>query len=150
MLRGIPSVLTPDLLAVLCEMGHGDEIVIGDMNYPAAATASNALIFAPSVDSVRLLDAILRLMPLDRYVDKPFLIMERQAVDARLFLPVHEDYFRLAEKYDPRGRECVGYISRFDFYDRARDAYAVIATGEPSLYGSTILRKGCLKPEEVL
>ncbi len=150
MLRGIPSVLSPDLLAVLCEMGHGDEIVIGDMNYPAAATASNALIFANNVDSIRLLDAILRLMPLDRYVDKPFLIMERMAVDSRLFLPVHEDYFRLAEKYDPRGRDCVGYINRFDFYDRARDAYCVVATGETSPYGCTILRKGCLKPEEVL
>ena len=150
MLRGIPSVLSPDLLAVLCEMGHGDEIVIGDMNYPAAATATNALIFANSVDSLQMLDAILRLMPLDSYVDKPFLIMERMAVDARLFLPVHEDYFRLAEKYDPRGREAVGYISRFDFYDRARDAYCVVATGETSPYGCTILRKGCLKPEEVL
>ncbi len=150
MLKGIPSIMTPDLLAVLYEMGHGDEIVIGDMNYPAAATASNALIFLPGVDSVKLIDAILRLMPLDRYVDKPFLIMERMAVDARMFLPVHEDYFRLAEKYDPRGREAVGYINRFDFYDRARDAYCVVATGETSPYGDTILRKGCLKPEDVL
>ena len=150
MLRGIPSVLSPDLLAVLCEMGHGDEVVIGDMNYPAAATASNALIFANNVSSVHLLDAILRLMPLDRYVDKPFLIMERMAVDSRLFLPVHEEYFRLAEKHDSRGRECVGYINRFDFYDRARDAYCVVSTGETSPYGCTILRKGCLKPEEVL
>lgn len=150
MLKGIPSVISPDLLAVLSEMGHGDEIVIGDMNYPAAATATNALIFAPGVDSVRMLDAILRLMPLDRSVDKPFLIMEKQPCDARLFLPVHEDYFRLAEKHDSRGRDAVGYIGRFDFYDRAREAYCVVSTGEPSLYGCTILKKGCLTPEEVL
>ncbi len=150
MLRGIPSILTPDLLAVLCEMGHGDEIVIGDMNYPAAATATGALIFLPGVDSVSLIDAVLRLMPLDRYVDKPFLIMERMAVDSRMFLPVHEEYFRLAEKYDSRGRDVVGYINRFDFYDRARDAYCVVSTGEKSPYGCTILRKGVLKPEEIV
>jgi len=150
MLRGIPSVLTPDLLAVLCEMGHGDEIVIGDMNYPAAATASGALIFLPGVDSLSLLDAILKLMPLDRYVDKPFLIMERLPVDARMFVPVHEDYFRLAEKYDPRGRDCVAYMNRYDFYDRARDAYCVVSTGEKSPYGCTILRKGMLLPEEII
>jgi L-fucose mutarotase len=150
MLKGVPSVLSPELLKVLAEMGHGDEIVIGDMHYPSAGTAKNILVRADGIGSVRLIDAILQLMTLDHAVDKPFMIMQKQACDAHLDLPVHEEYFRLAEKHDPRGRDAVGYIDRFEFYERAAKAYAVVASGELSFYGCTILKKGVVQPKDVI
>lgn len=150
MLKGVPSVLSPDMIKVLAEMGHGDEIVIGDMHYPAASTAKNILLRADGIGSVQLIDAIMHVWVLDRAVEKPFLIMQKQACDAHLDLPVHEEYFKLVEKYDDRGRAAVGYIDRFDFYDRAAKAYAVVATGELSFYGCTIIKKGCVPLNEVI
>ncbi len=150
MLKGVPSVLSPEMLKVLAEMGHGDEIVIGDMHYPAASTAKNILLRADGIGSLQLIDAILHIMTLDLSVEKPFLIMQKQECDAHMELPVHEEYFKLVEKYDSRGRDAVGYIDRFDFYDRAAKAYAVVATGELSFYGCTILKKGCVPLDQVI
>lgn len=150
MLKGVPSVLSPEMLQVLAEMGHADEIVIGDMHYPAASTATNILLRADGIDSLTLIDAILKVMNLDAAVEKPFLIMQKQECDKDLDLPVHEEYFKLVEKYDERGRDAVGYIDRFDFYDRAKKAYAVVATGELSFYGCTILKKGTVPPDQVI
>jgi L-fucose mutarotase len=150
MLKGVPSVLSPEMLKVLAEMGHGDEIVIGDMHYPAASTAKNILLRADGIGSVQLIEAILHIMTLDHAVEKPFLIMQKQECDAHLELPVHEEYFNVVAKYDSRGRDAVGYIDRFDFYDRAAKAYAVVATGELSFYGCTILKKGCVPLDEVI
>ena len=150
MLKGIPSVLSPDMLKVLAEMGHGDTLVVGDMHYPAASTAKNILLRADGIGSVQLLDAILQVFPLDPQVDKPFLMMEIQACDADKEFPIQEEYFKLAAKYDPRGREAAGYLERFAFYEEAKKAYAVIASGELSFYGCTILKKGLVMPEDVI
>jgi len=150
MLKGIPSILSPDIVKALYEMGHGDEVVIGDMHYPAASMAGRIYLRADGIDSVSLIDAILHLMVLDAAVEKPFMIMQKQACDAHLVLPVHDQYFALAEKYDKRGRDAVAYIDRFDFYDRAKKAYLTIGTGETSLYGCTILKKGCVPTEDII
>lgn len=149
MLKGVPSILSPDMLKVLAEMGHGDEIVIGDINYPAASTAKNILLRADGNDSLEILDAIMRVINLDTCVEKPFLIMEKQKSDAHLQIPLHNEYFKLVEKYYP-GKDAAGYIDRFDFYDRAKQAYAIIAIGELSFYGCTILKKGTVPQEEVI
>ena len=150
MLKGIPSVLSPEMLKVLSEMGHGDTIVVGDMHYPAASTATNILLRADGIGSVALLDAILQVFPLDPQVEKPLMMMEIQECDADKEFPMQEEYFKLAEKYDPRGRDAAGYIERFEFYDEAKKAYAVVATGEKSFYGCTILKKGLIMPEDVI
>lgn len=150
MLKGIPSILSPDMLKVLAEMGHGDEIVIGDLNYPAASTAKNILLRADGNNSLEILDAVLHVMTLDSSVEKPFLIMQKQKADESLDIPIHEEYSKLVEKYDSRGRDAVGFIDRFDFYSRANEAYAIIATGELSFYGCTILKKGTVPADEVI
>ena len=150
MLRGIPSVLSPEMLMVLAEMGHGDTIAIGDMHYPAASTATNILLRADGIGSAELIDAILKVFPLDPQTEKPFLMMEVQACDADKDFPIQEEYYKLAAKYDPRGRDAAGTIERFAFYAAAKKAYAVIATGEKSFYGCTILTKGLVMPEDVI
>ncbi len=150
MLKGIPRILSPDMLKVLSEMGHGDEIVIGDINYPAASTAKNILLRADGNGTLEIIDAVLKVINLDLNVEKPFLIMEKQKSDAHMQIPLHEEYFKLAEKYDSRGRDAVGYINRFDFYERAKKAYAVIATGDLSFYACTILTKGTVPIEEII
>ena len=114
MLRGIPNCLSPDLLKVLAEMGHGDTLVIGDAFYPSASSARHSmLVRADGVRATELLDAILHFFPLVR-------------------------------RHDPRGDDCIGMIERFDFYKAAEHAYAVVATGETALYGCIILQKGTL------
>ncbi len=141
MLKGISPLLSPDLLKILCEMGHGDEIVLGDGNFPAASNARR-LVRADGLGVPELLDAILPLFPLDSYVDEPVLLMAVSGGD-----PVPEiwqDYRRIVAKH--AGNVSIGQIGRFEFYERARNAYAVIATGETAVYANVILKKGVVKP----
>ena len=146
MLRGIPDILSPELLNTLAEMGHGVKLVIADMYYPSAANARRAggqLIRADGVKSVELLDAILRFFPLDRSVDKPVTIIGLQDCDkGKVETPVWEEYIATVEKYDERGRDAVGWAERFDFYALADTAYAVVATSETALYGCLVIQKG--------
>lgn len=143
MLRGIPDCLSPELLKVLAEMGHGDTLVIGDAFYPHASSARHSmLVRADGVRATELLDAILQFFPLDMSVEKPFLIMDKQECDKDIPTPIWDEYIAIAEKHDPRGKECVGFIERFDFYKAAEKAYAVLATGEKALYGCVIIQKG--------
>ncbi len=144
MLRGIPSVLSPELLKVIAEMGHGDKLVIADAFYPAASSARHSmLVRADGIRATDLLDAILQFFPLDMSVDKPFSIMDLQECDrGKIETPIWEEYIKIVEKHDARGRDAVGFVERFDFYKVAETAYAVLATGEESLYGCAILQKG--------
>lgn len=144
MLKNIPAVLSPEFLKVLCEMGHGDEIVIGDGNFPAESMGKDAIVIRADGHPVNeLLDAVLTLMPLDQYVEKPAALME--VVPGDDVVPdIWDEYRSTLEKHgeDPSAIEM---MERFAFYERSKKAYAVVATGESRIYANIILKKGVIK-----
>jgi len=145
MLKGIPSILSPELLKILMEMGHGDEIVIADGNFPAASIAQR-LVRCDGHGIPELLDAILKLFPLDSYVDHPVALME--VVPGDPVKPViWDEYKAIVKKYDEKAAD-FEHIERFAFYERAKKAYAVVATGEMALYANIILKKGVVTDNE--
>ena len=142
MLKGIASVLSPELLKILMEMGHGDEIVIADGNFPAASMAQR-LVRSDGNGVPELLEAILQLFPLDQYVDRPIGLMAVVAGDA--YQPViWEEYREIVRKHEPQFSD-FEYVERFAFYERARKAYAVLASSEKALYANIILKKGVVQ-----
>jgi L-fucose mutarotase len=147
MLKNIPQILSPELLKVLMEMGHGDEIVIADGNFPAAsvaqATSTRILVRADGHGVPDLLDAILKLFPLDQYVQNPVALM--QIVPGDNVKPViWEKYREIIKKHEPSFKNFEN-VERFAFYERAKKAHAIVATGEPALYANIILKKGVVK-----
>lgn len=140
MLKGIPNIISPELLKILDEMGHGDEIVIGDGNFPAASNAER-LIRCDGHNVPELLDAILQLMPLDTYVDSPVMLMQTTNGDPTP--EIWAEYQNIVNKNN--GETKMSEIERFAFYERTRKAYAVIATSEMALYANIILKKGVVK-----
>ena len=140
MLKRIPKILSPELLKILCEMGHGDEIVIADGNFPSE-NYGKRVIRADACGGVEMLDAVLSLIPLDTYVNENFLLM--QTVQGDPTPTIWKEYFQTAEKHDKNLR--TGNLERFAFYERAKNAYAVIATGESAVYANIILKKGVIK-----
>ena len=144
MLKGIPKLLSPELLKVLCEMGHGERIVIADGNFPTPTIGKNAIIIRMDGHSATdVLDAILQVFPLDTYVDKPVTLMEVMPGDP-VETPIWDEYKAIISQYDDRKGDCVGNIERFAFYEEAKKAYAVVATGESALYANMILQKGVI------
>lgn len=142
MLKNIPKILSPELLKVLCEMGHGDRLVISDGNFPAESMGKNAKVIRMDGHGVpEILDAVLQLFPLDTYVEKPVGLMEVVPGDP-VETPIWNTYFDTVQKYDARGENAVQYIERFAFYAQAKEAYAIIATGESALYANILLQKG--------
>ena len=142
MLKGIPGILSPELLKVLCEMGHSDRLVIADGNFPAESMGKNAkVIRMDGHGAVEILDAILQVFPLDTYVEKPVNLMEVMPGDD-VETPIWETYKEVVAKHDKRGSEAIGQIERFAFYDEAQKLYAIIATGETALYANVMLQKG--------
>ena len=137
MLKGIPDILSPELLKILDEMGHGDEIVIGDGNFPAASVAQR-LVRLDGHGVPDVLDAVLRLMPLDTYVDAPVALMDNGDETNRPEIWAKYEEIVRANEGDKRFE----LVERFDFYDRAKKAYAVVATGETAIYANIILKKG--------
>lgn len=142
MLIGISKLISPELLKVLSEMGHSDEIVLADGNFPAASHAQR-LIRADGHDVPALLDAILQLFPLDQYVAKPATLMQVVSGDT-VETPIWEEYRSIIEHRTGLS-EPFEQVERFDFYERAKKAYAVIATGESALYANLILKKGVIQ-----
>ena len=140
MLKGIPSILPPDLLKILMEMGHGDEICLGDGNFPHASTNSR-IVRCDGQGVPALLDAILTLMPLDIYVDHPVTLMAVVPGD-QTATPIWNEYQAIIARHDARGSAAISNIERFAFYEKARRCYAVVATGEKALYANIILKKG--------
>lgn len=144
MLKGIPAILSPELLKVLCEMGHSDRILIADGNFPAESMGANAKVIRCDGHGVpELLDAILQLFPLDTYVEKPVNLMAVMDGDT-VETPIWDTYKEIIAKYDSRGEATVGNIERFRFYDEAKKVYAIIATGEKALYANIMLQKGVI------
>ena len=136
MLKGIPSIISPELLKVLMEMGHGDELVIGDGNFPGAST-NERCIRCDGHGVPELLEAILKLFTLDTY-QKPAYIMAKTPGDT-VETPIWDEYAKIIKPYTNEDME---QIERFAFYDRAKKAYAVVMTGESALYANIILKKG--------
>lgn len=144
MLKKIPRILSPELLKVLCEMGHSDRIVIADGNFPAESIGKNSIVIRMDGHGVpEILDAILQLFPLDTYVEDPVRLMEVMPGDP-VKTPIWDTYKEILSKYDDRGSGAVGYVERFAFYEQAKTAYAIIATGESAVYANVMLQKGVI------
>ena len=142
MLKGIPEILSPELLKVLCEMGHSDRLVIADGNFPVESMGKNAITIRCDGHGVtEILDAILKLFPLDTYVEHPVNLMEVMPGDT-VETPIWDTYKEIIAKHDERGDKAVGNIERFAFYDEAKTAYCIISTGEKALYANIMLQKG--------
>lgn len=143
MLKGISKIVSPELIKTLCEMGHGDEIVIADGNFPAE-TFGKRVIRADGIGGAEMLKAVLSLIPLDTYSDLNMILMRLMDCDKGKINPViWNEYEKIATAEDVNVK--IGNIDRFEFYDRAKTAYAVIATGEEAVYANIILKKGVVK-----
>lgn len=142
MLKGIPKILSPELLKVLCEMGHSDRLVIADGNFPAETMGKEAIVIRmDGHGTCEILEAILQLFPLDTYVEHPVNLMQVMPGDP-VETPIWDSYKEIVKKADERGESAVGQIERFAFYEQAKTAYAIIATGESALYANIMLQKG--------
>lgn len=142
MLKGIPKILSPELLKILCEMGHSDTLVLADGNFPSKSIGKNAKVVRCDGHGIpALLEAILKLFPLDSYVEHPVHLMEVMPGDP-VKTPIWDTYKAIIAAQDARGSACIGTYERFAFYEKAKEAYCVIATGETALYGNLILQKG--------
>ena len=143
MLDGVSPLLSPDLLATLCRMGHGDEIVLADAHFPGEDLARR-LLRADGVAIAPLLDAIAPLFPLDAYVPAPVAMMAAVAGD-ELDPRVETSYRATLERHRP-GFGAIERVERFAFYERTRGAFAVVITGDTAKYGNVLLKKGlCLR-----
>lgn len=141
MLIGLNPLLSPDLLHALRSMGHGDDIVLADANYPAASSTSR-VIRLDGITAADALEAVLSIMPLDAFVDDSAISMEN-AAEPSVLPNVVQEFQRIINVKADAPQEIV-QVERFDFYRRARDAYAIIQTGETRHFGNLILKKGVL------
>lgn len=144
MLKGVPAILSPQLLKVLCEMGHGDEIVIADGNFPAESMGKDAVVIRADGHGVpEILDAVLKMIPLDQYVERPAALME--VVPGDDCVPVIWEQYRALLEDNGEDPARIEMMERFAFYQRAKKAYAIIATGESAIYANILLKKGVVK-----
>ena len=141
MLRNIDPVISPELLDVLFRMGHGDEIVLADAFFPGD-TFGKKVIRADGLGIPGLLKGLLPLITLDSYADSPLIMMA--AVEGDSLDPAVEAAYRKEIDLIWPKTPAIARIDRFDFYDRAKDAFAVVMTGETKKYGNIILKKGVI------
>ena len=149
MLKGIPTILSPELLKVLDEMGHTDEITIADGNFPGHSFGK-PVIRLDGHGVPEILDAILHVMPLDTYPDKdgvmhaPCTLMALEPNDVgKVETPIWDEYKNIVKKYDDRGADAFEEINKWKFYDQTREkSCAVIMSTETAIYANIILRKG--------
>ena len=139
MLKNISTLLSPDLLKILCEMGHGDEIAIVDGNFPAASNAKN-LILSTGNTVCDVIDAVLSVFPLDGNSNVQATLMQVSKNDD--YIPVVWDDFKaIVNKYEPENNE-FEEIERYEFYKKAQNAYAIVQTTDKALYANIIFKKG--------
>ncbi len=143
MLKGIDPLLHPDLLHALRAMGHGDELAIVDANFPAASMGRrvNRL---DGVSATRALEAVLSVLPLDDFVDAPCARMEVVG-DPEAVPEICREFQAIVDRVEQRA-VALAPLERFAFYARAREAFAVVQTGETRLYGNLLLKKGVVRP----
>ena len=145
MLKGISPVISPDLLKALAEMGHGDELVIADGNFPCHSVGKNAIVIRADGHGVpEILEAVLSLIPLDTYTQKPVALMEVVKGDTCGTPEIWKTYEDILNKYEPTHHD-IDYTERFAFYERAKRAFLIIATGEKAIYANILLKKGVVK-----
>ena len=146
MLKGIPPLIGPELLRELAQMGHTAELTIGDGNFPGH-TYGKKVIRMDGLGIPEILEAILKLFPLDEDVQHPVALMNVRE-GANVKTPIWEEYKRIVAKYDRRGAGCFETLDKPDFYRRTREhSEVVIMTSEPALYANLILKKGVVLPE---
>jgi len=141
MLIGIPEIISPDLLAILSKMGHGDEIVLADANFPGERLNPN-IVRCDGSEIIELLKAILQLFPLDKSAITPWVMM-RAADSLHYDNSIENEYFELLKKFVPNIEEAEK-LDRFDFYDRASKAFSVVMTGTKKRFSNIILKKGTI------
>jgi len=141
MLKNIPEVISPELMKVLMEMGHDDEIVLADGNFPAASMAQR-LIRCEGHGVCEILEAVLKFLPLDQYVKHPVALMS--VVHGDKTKPTIWEEYRKIIKASGEKFSDFEFVERFAFYERSKKAYAVVASGEKALYANIILKKGVL------
>ena len=143
MLKGLSPLLTPELLKILCDMGHGDEIVLADGNFPSEAIGQR-VVRLDAHAGTDVLKAIMSVFPIDTYSDPNAFLMEVVPGD-NVETPIWDEYSHIMKESEGETVR-IGHIERFAFYERAKKAYAVIATGETALYANLILKKGVISP----
>ena len=144
MLKLIHPAISPDLMTVMLQMGHGDELVLADANFPADANAQR-IVRADGIDLETLLPAILKFFPIDTFVPEQAMVME--PVDPKAPEPAIWTTFRQDLKAAEGRDVALTKIERFEFYDRTRQAYAIVSTGSRAFYSNIILKKGVVPPE---
>ncbi|PJM72442.1 fucose isomerase [Bifidobacterium primatium] len=151
MLKGIPPLLSPELLKALDEMGHGDELVIADGNFPAESIGSSeghTVIRCDGHGALEVLEAVLAVLPIDTYDDEPITLMEVVPGDP-VETPIWQQYHDAVRRYDARGEKAFKTLERFAFYEAAKRAHCVIATSESAQYANLLIRKGCVLGDDV-
>lgn len=138
MLKGIATCISPELLKVLAEMGHGDEIILADAHFPGHSLNARVL-RADGLSIATLLDGILPLLELDAYA--PPLVMMAAVAGDKLDPAVERHYLQAIHQHAPKAK-APARIHRFAFYERAKKAFAVVMTGETAKYGNILLKKG--------
>jgi L-fucose mutarotase len=148
MLLNIPKILSPELIKALCEMGHGDKILLADANFPGKSAATRcgaAYLRADGIGVPALIEAILQLIPLDLYTDEPAMVMDVDARDKGMTIPIHDIYRAIVAKHDMRGEAAVAQYERYAFYEKADACTVIVQTGEEAVYANIILQKGVIK-----
>lgn len=145
MLKGISPLISPELLKALAEMGHGDELVIADGNFPCHSVGKNSIVIRADGHAVpEILDAVLNLIPLDTYTEMPVALMQVVKGDTCGTPEIWGTYEEILQKYEPSNHN-IEFVERFAFYERAKGAYLIIATGEKAIYANILLKKGVVK-----
>ena len=146
MLLGVPKIIPPELLKILSEMGHGDEITLGDANFPGG-TCCKKVVRMDGLGIPEILEAVLQLIPLDGYTERPVLLMLVVTGDPTS-TPIWDTYKEIVARHDPRGAGCVAEMERFAFYERVKEkSCCVVMTGERAPYANIILKKGVIPAE---
>lgn len=145
MLKGISPLISPSLLKALAEMGHGDTLVIADGNFPSESIGKDAIVIRADGHGVpEILDAVLSLIPLDAYVERPVSLMEVVPGDTCGTPAIWEKYQEILHQHEPKHCK-IAMTERFAFYEKAKQAYLIIATGETAIYANVLLQKGVVK-----
>ncbi|MGE5582327.1 MAG: RbsD/FucU family protein [Bacillota bacterium] len=141
MLKGIPEIISPDMMKALMEMGHSDEIVLADANFPAV-TCAKRLIRSDGHKLTTILEAVLKFFPLDKSTEHPVVLM---SVDSCETAPaIWEEYRQIIRKYEPNFKD-FEHVERFKYYERAKNAFAVIISGDTTFRANIILKKGVVR-----
>ncbi|OON86842.1 hypothetical protein BXO88_06160 [Oribacterium sp. C9] len=139
MLKNISNKISPDLLKTLAEMGHGDTIVLGDCNFPSTSVGKRCL-RADGVSASALLEAIMRLLPLDVNEPEPQVILMKSTDHPDYVPEIWGEFKKVIEKFEPKAKFCA--VERNEFYEKSRNAFACVQTSEEKSFGCIILRKG--------